>query len=214
MKISYAICVCNESREIYSLIAFLKKVKDPEDEINILVDTAHVTKQVLSVLDVFKDDIVRIERPFDGNFASHRNWQFDHCTGDYIFTIDPDEMPTEQLIKIIKDIIELSGADCISVPRLNLHPGMTDEWLKKSNFTANELGWINWPDYQSRVCAKNLRFTGELHESIQGNKQFLLQPDPKMALIHVKSIEKQNCRWNNDGTYKCPNGDDFYDSLM
>ena len=39
MKLSYAITVCNESKELYSLISFLKKVKDPSDEINILVDS-------------------------------------------------------------------------------------------------------------------------------------------------------------------------------
>ena len=35
MKLSYAICVCNESRDLFSLVSFLLKVKDEEDEINI-----------------------------------------------------------------------------------------------------------------------------------------------------------------------------------
>ena len=39
MKLSYAITVCNESKDLYSLISFLKRVKDEEDEINVLVDT-------------------------------------------------------------------------------------------------------------------------------------------------------------------------------
>jgi hypothetical protein len=43
VKISYAICVCNEHREIESLVNFLLKVKDAEDEINILVDSGKVT---------------------------------------------------------------------------------------------------------------------------------------------------------------------------
>ena len=30
MKFTYAVTVCNESKELYSLLAFLKKVKDPE----------------------------------------------------------------------------------------------------------------------------------------------------------------------------------------
>jgi len=41
MKLSYAITVCNESKDLYALISFLKSVKDPEDEINILLDTLH-----------------------------------------------------------------------------------------------------------------------------------------------------------------------------
>ena len=50
MKLSYAITVCNESRELYSFISFLKKVKDPEDEINFFVDSTHVTHNVRNVL--------------------------------------------------------------------------------------------------------------------------------------------------------------------
>ena len=72
MKLSYAICVCNESRDLYSLISFLKKVIDPEDEINILIDSKHVTQNVRRVIDYFKDDVVTHEREFDGNFATHR----------------------------------------------------------------------------------------------------------------------------------------------
>jgi hypothetical protein len=63
--------VCNESRDLYSLIAFLKRVKDVEDEINILVDTKHVTPKVLQVIDHFKNDVVTCERDFDGDFSSH-----------------------------------------------------------------------------------------------------------------------------------------------
>ena len=93
MKLSYAITVCNESKDLYSLISFLKRVKDEEDEINVLVDTKHVTPQVLRVLDHFKDDIVTCERSFDGDFSAHRNFHTRQCSGDYIFIIDPDEMP-------------------------------------------------------------------------------------------------------------------------
>ena len=50
MKISYAICVCNESRDLFSLVSFLLKVKDEEDEINILIDTVHVTENVKTVI--------------------------------------------------------------------------------------------------------------------------------------------------------------------
>ena len=39
MKISYAICVCNEHTELNALLSFLTDVIDNEDEINILVDS-------------------------------------------------------------------------------------------------------------------------------------------------------------------------------
>jgi hypothetical protein len=88
MKISYAIMVCNEHRELYSLLAFLKKVKDPEDEINILVDSLHVSTKVRQVLEKFKDDTVQNDRDFTGDFAEQRNYHLSKCTGDYIFVVD------------------------------------------------------------------------------------------------------------------------------
>ena len=103
MKITYAITVCNESRDLYSLISFLKDVIDEEDDINVLIDTAHVTESVNSVIEHFKDNIVTCERAFDGDFKSHRNFHIENCKGDYIFIIDPDEMPQELIITKIKE---------------------------------------------------------------------------------------------------------------
>lgn len=217
MKLSYAICVCNESKDLYSLISFLKKVKDQEDEINILVDSAHVTPQVRSVLEHFKEDIVQNDRDFDGKFSTHRNYHFNLCKGDYIFIIDPDEMPHETLIKNVKYIINETGAELLWVPRINICPGFTKEWLDKCNFRVNDMGWINWPDYICRICknSPDIRYNNELHEKIVGtNKQLQLECNPALSTWHIKSVEKQDNRWNSDGTFKCPGGNDLYDSLM
>jgi hypothetical protein len=216
MKLSYAIMVCNESKDLYSLISFLKRVKDPEDEINILLDTLHCTESVMNVLKFFKDDIIVSERDFDGNFAKHRNFHLKKCTGDYIFVIDPDEMPKEKLIKNIKPTIHESGADLLAVPRINIHPGCTQEWLDKHKFRVNEVDWINWPDYQGRIFKNDssIKYGNELHENIVGaTKPIAFQTDPGLALWHIKSIDKQDNRWE-DGKYIFPDGKNFYDSLM
>jgi len=216
MKLSYAITVCNESKDLYNLISFLIKVKDSEDEINVLLDTLHATKPVRNVLEHFSEHIVVHEREFDGNFAEHRNYHIRKCTGDYIFIIDPDEMPKEKLIRGIKGAIEESKADLITVPRINLHPGFTQEWLNKYKFRKNELDWINWPDYICRVFknAENIKYGNELHENIVGaEKMVSLQADPSIAVWHIKSVDKQDNRWN-DGNFIVPDGDNFYDSLM
>ena len=217
MKISYAITVCNESRDLYSLLSFLKKVKDPEDEINVLLDSAHATRSVRDVLKYFENDIVLNERAFDGDFATHRNHHLGKCTGDYIFIIDPDEMPKEKLIKNIKKIIVDSGADLITVPRINLHPGFTQEWLDKCNFRTNEVDWINWPDQICRVFKRDpeIKYGRELHESIVGHKRGVsIAADPTLAVWHIKSVEKQDNRWDDKGNFKIPDGQNFYDSLM
>jgi glycosyltransferase involved in cell wall biosynthesis len=217
MKISYAVTVCNEARDIYSLISFLKKVKDEEDEINILVDSAHVSNQVKKVLEIFESDIVVNEREFTGNFSDHRNYHISKCRGDYIFVIDADEMPQELLIKKLKNIIAESGADTISIPRINIHPGSTQEWLDKCSFTVNEMGWINWPDYSIRILKNDSsnKYINSLHEVVSTNgKSIAVSAHPSLALWHIKSIEKQDNRWENSQYVSPGNSKNMYDSLM
>jgi len=217
MKLSYAITVCNESKDLYSLISFLKRTKDAEDEINVLVDTKHVTPQVLRVLEHFKNDIVTCEREFDGDFSAHRNYHTTKCSGDYIFIIDPDEMPKEKLITNIKNIIDETNADLVKVPRINICLGATDQWYKDHGFVVNECDWVNWPDYIDRVYKNDpskIKYGNSLHESIMGcEKQVPLSPHPKLAILHVKAVEKDNNRWT-DGKLKLREDENLYDSLM
>lgn len=218
MKITYAIMVCNESRDLYSLISFLKNVIDEEDDINVLIDTAHSTESVKSVIEHFKDDVVTCERAFDGNFAEHRNFHISKCTGDYIFVLDPDEMPQELIIKRIKEVISTTGADFLMIPRINIVLGATRKWCEDHDFgdKVNELGWINWPDYNGRIFKNNgiIKYGNALHEKIQGYTNMkLIADNPGLALYHIKSVDKDNNRWSN-GSYVSPKNDNLYDTLM
>ena len=207
MKLSYAICVCNEDKELYSLLNFLKKVKDNEDEINVLVDSAHVTEGVRKVLKHFETDVVQNDRDFDGKFATHRNYHIEKCTGDYIFQIDADEMPQEALIKNLKQILINSTIDALVIPRINIHPGSTDEWIKMYKFNVNEIGWINWPDQQYRIFRRSpeIRYNRELHEMLVGAERVAqVTNDPQLALWHIKTVEKQDSRWDSTGKYVLP----------
>jgi glycosyltransferase involved in cell wall biosynthesis len=217
MKVSYAIMVYNESRELYSLVSFLKKVKDPVDEINILIDTAHVSKSVKEVIKKFESDIVVHNRDFDGDFSAQRNYHIDNCSGEYIFLIDPDEMPQEKLIVNIKKIIEETDTDMIIVPRINICPGATNEWLEHCKFTTNQVGWINWPDYQTRIIKNvpNIRYSNRVHEILSGfSNPINLGAEPSVALWHIKSIEKQENCWNSKGEYKVGETKNLYYELM
>lgn len=210
MLLSYAICVCNEAREVGSLISFLLKVKNPDDEINILVDSLHVTSDVRKVLAEFGNSIVIHEREFDGKFATHRNFHIDSCRGEYIFQIDADEMPQEPLILSLNDILSDRKADAIWMPRINIHPGSTKQWIDRYKFNQNELGWINWPDMQCRIFrnSPDIRYSSELHERVEGAKlQGQVPTEPRFALWHIKSIEKQDSRWDSNGNYVLPDKD-------
>jgi len=218
MKITYSIQVCNESRELFSLANFILKVKDDEDNLNIVVDSLHVTDKVRMVLEYFKDRVTVYERPFD-SFYKNSQFHKEIATGDYVFSMDADEMPQEVLIKNLKKMIEDSNPDSIAVPRINIHPGATAEFLKNSGFHANEVGWINWPDYQVRIYrnSPDVNWSDELHTKLVAQRQIAINDRPEYAIWHIKSIEKQESRWVPDGkgdyTISGPKGS-LYDILM
>ena len=153
MKITYSIQVCNESRELYSLINFLLKVIDEEDNIHVVVDSLHKTDKVNKVIENFKDKISVFERPFD-TFYKNSCYHGEVATGDYTFLIDADEMPQEKLIANLKNIITETKAEILFIPRINIQPGITQSYIDHYKFNINEAGWINWPDYQGRLYKK------------------------------------------------------------
>ena len=191
MRITDAICVCDDHNELNALLSFLTKVIDDEDDINILVDSGKVTEEVRCVLEKFKKRIIVNERTFCGNFSNHRNYHITKCSGDYIFVLDADEIPKEELIKNIKSF----DSDVLNIPRINIIPGYTEEWCKSMNFSVNDFGWINWPDYQGRFFKNDgkIKWSLGLHERLIGSdKVSNLEANPRVALWHIKSIEKQN----------------------
>jgi len=195
MKISYAVPVCIEDREIKDLLNFLTSTIDPIDEINVLVDVKNATSKVYDVLQLFKDRIVISERHFENDFSAHRNYHIEQCTGDYIFMIDADELPHEPLIVNIKQILTENKLDLLYIPRINICPGSTNKFLKRREFNENELGWINWPDFQGRIFRNSpeIRWGKKLHEKIEGAATTGSLPvEPKYALWHIKSVEKCN----------------------
>ena len=87
---TYAVEVCNEDKELYSLLSFLVKVKESTDDINVLVDSGKETPEVKKVLEQFAYTISVCYREHDGDFAAHRNYHIDQCKGYFIFMIDAD----------------------------------------------------------------------------------------------------------------------------
>ena len=193
--ITYAVEVCNEDRELYSLLSFLVKTIDSTDDINVLVDSRKETEAVKKVIEQFKDTITVHYREFKNDFAEHRNYHIDQCKGDYIFMIDADEIPQEPLVKNIKTAIMETQGDMFYVPRINIVPGHTGEWLEQCNFKVNEAGFINWPDFQGRIFQNkpSIRWEKSLHEKVVGFETAIgLEANPLAALWHVKSVERQD----------------------
>jgi hypothetical protein len=72
--------------------------------------------------------------------------------------------------------------------------GLTNEHIKKWGWQVSEKGWVNFPDYQSRVFKneESILWSGKVHEIIQGAKTYShLPPHEELSLYHEKEIERQ-----------------------
>ena len=201
MKISYAIPVCNEHIELEKLLSFLIKHIDENDEIIVQCDQGNTTSEVHRVLDSFKapaglkDPLKVIEFPLNGHFSKFKNNLKEHCTGDWIFQIDADELPHESLITNLKSLLELNPTtEMFLVPRVNTVEGLTQEHVNKWRWNVNEKGWVNWPDYQTRIIQNSpkIKWQNKVHEQIIGTStQGALPMEEEWCLYHPKTIGRQ-----------------------
>ena len=108
-------------------------------------------------------------------------------SGDYIFQLNANEMPTESMIKKIKIVLMEKQCDAFFVPRINIYPGITEEYLHlNKDLKVNEAGWINWPDFQVRIY-KNDGKVKMIDGTLTGHENaFGFNADPLMALTCVK----------------------------
>jgi len=206
MKISYAIPVCNEHIELEKLLSFLVKHIDENDEIIVQCDKGNTTPEVYKVLDSFKapvglkDPLNVIEFPLNGHFSNFKNNLKEHCTGDWIFQIDADELPHESLITNLKELLKLnSTTEMFLVPRVNTVNGLTQEHVSKWRWNVNEKGWVNWPDYQTRIIQNSpkIKWQNKVHEQIIGiSTKGVLPMEEEWCLYHPKNIGRQEAQNN------------------
>ncbi len=195
MIISYAITVYNEHNELKRLLNFLIKKVREGDEIIVQHDEENTTLEVLKVLNKYADRVKVIEFPLNGHFANFKNNLTENCEGDWIFQIDADEIPHENLIKYLPEII-LSNPDneVIRVPRVNTVFGLTEEYTNQWGWNINERDWINWPDFQWRIWKNHpkIKWVNKVHEILEGYNTYSdLHKVEEYALYHPKDIEKQ-----------------------
>jgi hypothetical protein len=198
MKISYGITVKDELNELQRLVQFLIGNKRPDDEVVILYDSFGGSKGVeewLRANSVSNNQYSWYSRRFDNHFADHKNYLNSLCSGDYIFQIDADELPHENLISQLPSVLENNpSVQLYSVPRVNTVEGLTPQHIQKWGWKVNERGWINWPDYQMRIYKNepSVMWANKVHEVIVGHKQYSYVPmQEEWALYHPKTIERQ-----------------------
>ena len=200
MELSYGITVHNEADELNRLLEILIHKTDKEDEIVICVDGEDDAVEFVlqSWTQQYGHDGMKVikvyQRKLEGDFAAHKNSVIENCSGDYIFHIDADEYPNEILLSQLKQILEINDVDLIWIPRVNTVEGLTDEWANRWGWRVTENGWVNYPDYQSRVFrnSPDIRWQNKVHERIFGAKTYAhLPPQEELSLYHPKTIDKQ-----------------------
>lgn len=193
MKLIYGITVCDEREEVLRLLKHI--TENTEDDIVVQMDCNKFSDELFGEIAKFTTKVYC--HPFENDFAKFKNELTDRCVlydADFIFQLDADEMITEKMIKNVKDIISSMrpDTDMIYVGRINTVKGITEEHIKRWNWSVDELGRINMPDFQGRIFRSNLSWVNKVHEKINCplNKTAFLN-DEDYFIIHEKTIQKQ-----------------------
>ena len=136
-----------------------------------------------------------ISYSLNNDFASFKNNLKDNANGIFIFQIDADEIPSEYLVENLSDFIEYNkDVDLFFVPRINTVSGLTPDHIKKWGWNVSQNGWVNFPDYQTRIYRRTseIEWVGNVHERIVGyNTLSVLPAEEDYCLYHPKQIERQ-----------------------
>jgi len=192
-SISYAITACNEHVELELLLDHLEDWIREEDEVVIQLDITATEEVKALCFDYMRSNWNVVEFGLNKDFASFKNNLKNYCTKDYIFQIDADENLSQDLILNLPEILELNPEiDLYAVPRINTVKGLTQEHIQKWGWNINENGWVNYPDYQTRILKNipEIKWINKVHERLVGAKNGSHLPEG-YDLIHSKTIEKQ-----------------------
>jgi hypothetical protein len=192
-SISYAITACNEHAELERLLDHLEDWIRKEDEVVIQLDITATEEVKALCFDYMRSNWNVIEFGLNKDFASFKNNLKNYCTKDYIFQIDADENLSQDLILNLPEVLELNPEiELFAVPRINTVEGLTQEHIQKWGWYVNENGWVNYPDYQTRILKNipEIKWINKVHERLIGAKNGSHLPEG-YDLIHPKTIERQ-----------------------
>ena len=197
MKLSYAITACNEVEETIRLVNQLLNYKGENSEIVVLLDTPKAPVELVEYLELQAnaDHITLIESEFDNDFAQWKNLLNSQCKGEWIFQLDADEYLTPDLIVNMEALLDSNtDKDMIVVPRINTVEGLTQEHINKWQWRVDEKGWVNFPDYQTRILQNSpkINWVSKVHEVLTGHSNYVMLPaEEAYCLYHPKEIERQ-----------------------
>lgn len=194
-RISWVVTACNEVEYLQTLLPYLVDIADVDDELIIQLDSSVETSEemldLLSKYPWFK----MVSFPLRGDdgvpdFSAFKNNLANIVSNDWIFQLDADEIPSKELLDWAHTLpIDNPTVKVFHVPRINEVKGLTRQHISQWNWSVNEQGWVNWPDYQARLYHKSQLWSGKVHETLPTGQALPAIPD--LALWHVKDISRQ-----------------------
>lgn len=199
--ISFGITTKNEGAYIQDLLNQLIPYCETTGDEIVVVDDYSDDEFTRSILDANHSlgNIKLFQHHLNNDFAVHKNFLSEQCTGDYIFQVDADETFHPNLLTYLHDIVDNNDIDLFLIPRVNVVTGLTDEDIQRWGWQVNENGWVMFPDYQHRLFRNHIdiRWEGKVHERIVGHKTMAPLPaEEEWSLYHIKDIVRQ--RQQND----------------
>jgi len=139
-----------------------------------------------------KSNIKLFEKKWEDNFEIQKNYALDNTKNEWRILIDADEKLEHILWNQLGWHIweaEKEGVDCITLPRINIVNGLTQDFVKQNNWQLSFFNWVNYPDGQDRLYKRNCRYRGRTHERIVGSnkKSFIMG----QHIIHIKDMKRQ-----------------------
>ncbi|HYK35263.1 glycosyltransferase family 2 protein [Alloacidobacterium sp.] len=120
----------------------------------VIVDSGS-TDRTVELASAFGAKIIREEWR---GFGKQKNLAIEHCTNDWVLSLDADEVVSEKLAQEITQLLEgTPDVDAYFVPRRNLFLG---RWIRYGGY---------WPDPKLRIFRKGAAWFEEraVHETVQ-----------------------------------------------
>ena len=170
--ITYLIPMKDELDQVENLISHLRSLKHPADVIRVLADST--TSEDFVNKYAHHKDVIFTRYTFINSFADMRNTGVKLCDTKWVFHIDADELPHDNLIENLHTyLLNISSeTHILLVPRINhlldLTPEIIEEYCMWPRLNSKD--WWYWPDLQWRVhrTDKDIKWVdfGGVHESI------------------------------------------------
>mgnify|MGYP000452718567 CR=1 FL=1 len=150
ISISYCIACWNEHEELARLLPRLIQNLGKEDEIIIQGDEGKVTDEVMDVIREYCSYIQYFEFPLNKDFASFKNSLISEATKDYIFLLDPDEIPHPRMLQNLKWLLfENREIDVFRIPRVNIVQNITEQYVREQRWNLVRVQ-VPKSDYDSK----------------------------------------------------------------